>query len=59
MMWSGGTQTELGGLGGRNSYANGINDVGSVVGSADTSGSGGVPTIQHAVEWAGTVAVDL
>jgi probable HAF family extracellular repeat protein len=53
-IWSGGTRTELGTLGGNTSVANSINDSGQVVGYSTTS------TGQtHATLWNSTTATDL
>ena len=47
------TVTDLGTLGGGNSYGIGINSYGQVAGSSDT------PVAQHSVRWTGTPPTDL
>ena len=56
---SGDTLTDLGTLGGRNSFANGINEAGQVVGNSDlNSGSASPPS--HAFVWSpGPVMINL
>jgi len=53
--WVGGTMTDLGTLGGANSYAAGINEYGQVVGWSATTGD----TAIRAVLWQGGVPRDL
>jgi probable HAF family extracellular repeat protein len=48
-VWSNGTMTDLGTLGGRDSRGNAINDLGEVVGTADTANGSSAFTDQNAV----------
>ena len=54
-LWDNGTMTDLGTLGGDESFAYGINDDGQVVGGAITAGS----SIQHAFLWDSRTITDL
>jgi probable HAF family extracellular repeat protein len=53
-LWQGGTVLDLGTLGGASSTANGLNDAGQVVGSADTSAG-----YSHAALWQNGTVLDL
>lgn len=53
-LWDKGVSTDLNTLGGSNSYAQGINNAGQIVGYSDTANY-----IEHAVIWDGTSMVDL
>lgn len=56
---AGGKMTALATLDGHQTYANGINDAGVIVGSADTSATTSTAEVYHAVTWTDGVITDL
>jgi len=60
VLWRNGSLMDLGTLGGRNSFADAINDAGQIVGYADLNvGTSDSPAINHPILWSSGASIDL